>query len=119
MVATTNDTAQRSHLMAMIERCPSGALTYRIDASGPDLEPDVPSAVSVIHDGPLEVTGRIAVTRSDGVVLETRNRMTLCRCGASASKPLCDGSHTKVGFSDPQVPPSGSRPERTTAPGTP
>lgn len=119
MVGTTNDTQQRSHMMAMIERCPSGALTYRIDPGGPDLEPDVPPAVSVIDDGPLEVTGGIAVTRSDGVMFETRNRMTLCRCGASKSKPLCDGSHAQVGFSDRRARPSESAPERTPAPHAP
>lgn len=100
MVPGTEDTQLRSHMMAMIERCPSGALTYRLAAGGPDLEPDLPAAVSAIDDGPLVVTGRIKVTRSDGVAFETRNRTSLCRCGASKSKPLCDGSHAEVGFSD-------------------
>ncbi|MDH4280379.1 MAG: CDGSH iron-sulfur domain-containing protein, partial [Acidimicrobiia bacterium] len=27
-----------------------------------------------------------------------RQRVTLCRCGASSIKPLCDGSHAEVGF---------------------
>jgi CDGSH-type Zn-finger protein len=38
------------------------------------------------------------VERADGVPLETRNRVTLCRCGQSANKPLCDGTHRTVGF---------------------
>ena len=36
----------------------------------------------------------------DGSTLETRNRQTLCRCGGSAKKPLCDGSHKKLEFHD-------------------
>jgi CDGSH-type Zn-finger protein len=40
------------------------------------------------------------VTTADGTVFETRNRVTLCRCGTSANKPLCDGSHSKAGFRD-------------------
>ena len=31
---------------------------------------------------------------------EVRNRQALCRCGASANKPFCDGSHASVGFKD-------------------
>jgi CDGSH-type Zn-finger protein len=42
----------------------------------------------------------VPVAASDGTALETRNRMTLCRCGNSANKPLCDGSHVKAGFHD-------------------
>ncbi|WP_395157192.1 CDGSH iron-sulfur domain-containing protein [Ilumatobacter sp.] len=38
------------------------------------------------------------VTQSDGTTLETRNRVTLCRCGQSAAKPLCDGAHKAAGF---------------------
>ena len=68
---------------------------------------DLPKQVAVIpadNDtsaaGPLWVTGNIPIRRSDGQPLETRNRMTLCRCGASKNKPFCDGSHAKINFKD-------------------
>ncbi|RUA24206.1 MAG: hypothetical protein DSY79_01150 [Chloroflexi bacterium] len=47
------------------------------------------------------MTGGIPVQRSDGPPLETRNRVTLCRCGASSKTPLCDGTHKDIGFSAP------------------
>jgi CDGSH-type Zn-finger protein len=95
----TGDTAALMHAVAMIEHCPSGALTYQLD--GVDNEPLVPQAVAVVSDGPLWVTGRVPVTNSDGTTLEVRNRVTLCRCGVSANKPLCDGSHKAAGFTEP------------------
>lgn len=96
MSAKTDDTVVRSQVMAMIERCPSGALTYAVE--GEEVEPDLPVEVSVTQDGPLWVTGAIPVERSDGQPIEARNRITLCRCGHSANKPLCDGSHAEAGF---------------------
>jgi CDGSH-type Zn-finger protein len=96
MAARTGDSRIRAEAMAMIERCPSGALTYTVD--GETIEPDLPVEVAVIPDGPLWVSGGIEVTRSDGTPLERRNRVTLCRCGHSESKPLCDGSHKEAGF---------------------
>ncbi len=96
MAVKTNDTRIRAEAMAMIERCPSGALSYTVD--GEMIEPDLPAGVAVIPDGPLWVSGGLEVTRADGTVLETRNRVTLCRCGQSGSKPLCDGSHKEAGF---------------------
>ena len=96
MAEKTGDSRIRAEAMAMIERCPSGALTYAVD--GETVEPDLPVEVAVIPDGPLWVSGGIAVTQADGTALETRNRVTLCRCGESASKPLCDGSHKNTGF---------------------
>ncbi|MEE9414337.1 MAG: CDGSH iron-sulfur domain-containing protein, partial [Acidimicrobiales bacterium] len=75
---------------------PSGALTYAIDSEA--IEPDLPAEVSVITDGPIWVSGGISVERSNGEQLETRNRVTLCRCGQSGAKPLCDGSHHEAGF---------------------
>lgn len=96
MAGQTGDTRIRAEAMAMVERCPSGALTYAVE--GEMIEPDLPNEVAVIPDGPLWVSGGVEVAREDGTSLETRNRVTLCRCGQSGSKPLCDGSHKEAGF---------------------
>ena len=104
LVTSTNDTSTRSLVIAMVERCPSGALTYRIEADGRDIEPDLPQQVAVTTEittegpiaGPLWVTGGIPIERSDGQPFETRNRVTLCNCGHSHSKPLCDGTHRQA-----------------------
>jgi CDGSH-type Zn-finger protein len=97
-VGSTDDTAVRAQVVAMVERCPSGALTYRVDDD--EVEPLLPRAIAAVDDGPLWVTGGIPVTLADGTELETRNRVTLCRCGQSSRKPLCDGSHVEAGFRD-------------------
>lgn len=96
MAPKTDDTVVRAQVMAMIERCPSGALFYEVEGSV--VEPSLPTEIGVVPDGPLWVTGGIEVERSDGQPVEVRNRVTLCRCGASANKPLCDGSHKEAGF---------------------
>jgi hypothetical protein len=80
----------------MIEHCPSGALAYEID--GELVEPDLPVQISPIANGPLFVSGGVPIERADGELIETRNRVTLCRCGASSNKPLCDGTHAEIGF---------------------
>jgi CDGSH-type Zn-finger protein len=41
------------------------------------------------------------VHRVDGQPFETRNHVTLCRCGGSKNKPLCDGTHKEIGFRTP------------------
>ena len=48
--------------------------------------------------GALWVTGGVPITRADGQPFETRNRVTLCRCGQSSNKPLCDGTHRVIEF---------------------
>lgn len=96
----TDDSIVRAQAMAMIERCPSGALSFRLTPDGADVEPELAPAIGVVDDGPLAVTGGVPVQRADGQPLESRNRMTLSRCGESSIKPLCDGSHAKAGFED-------------------
>ena len=108
LVAATGDTRVRSLVMAMVERCPSGSLTYGIEEDGPEIEPDLPQQVAVTTEitsdgpiaGPLWVTGGIPVLRSDGQPFEIRNRVTLCNCGHSGSKPLCDGTHRHLAERD-------------------
>ena len=89
-----------ARIIDKIDNCPSGALAYALEEDGEIIEPDLPMEIVVIPDGPLWVSGGIPVERGDGQPLETRNRVTLCRCGASAIKPLCDGSHKEIGFTD-------------------
>ena len=74
--------------------------------SGKALEPHLEPSIGLVQDtareisGPLWVRGGIPVVGVDGVTYEVRNRVTLCRCGASSNKPFCDGSHASIGFSD-------------------
>jgi CDGSH-type Zn-finger protein len=96
----TEDTVARAQLMAMVERCPSGALTFRLSEEEGDVEPQLRVGVGVVDDGPLFVTGGVPIQRADGRAMEARNRVTLCRCGGSGNKPLCDGSNKKNGFAD-------------------
>ncbi len=101
MATHTNDTQVRALAMAMVEHCPSGALTYTLQEGESDIEADLPQQIAVITEvtsdgaiqGPLWVTGGIPILRSDGQQFEIRNRVTLCNCGHSQMKPLCDGSH--------------------------
>jgi len=101
MVPHTDDTQVRAEVMAMIERCPSGSYAYSVEEGEGDIEPDLPEQVAVTTEitsdgpiaGPLWVTGNIPIERSDGQPFETRNRVTLCCCGLSKNKPLCDGEH--------------------------
>ena len=98
MSGKTDDSIVRGQVMAMIEKCPSGALTFTVDDEV--IEQVLPAEIGVIEDGPLWVSGGVPIERSDGEPFETRNRVTLCRCGQSANKPLCDGSHKEAGFTD-------------------
>ena len=100
MIKETKDAQVRAEVIAMVEKCPSGALSFAFETGGESVEPDLPKEIIVVPNGPIWITGGIPVERSDWQPLETRNRVTLCRCGASARKPLCDGSHKKIGFSD-------------------
>ena len=95
-----DDTEERTLLMAMIEHCPSGALTFRVEQDSSDIEPELRQGIGVTANGPYFVTGGITIWRSDGEVLETRNRVTLCRCGKSSKMPLCDATHRETGFAD-------------------
>ncbi len=96
MLPSTDDPEVLGQVIRMVEKCPSGRLSNVVDGS--IVEPALPAEVNVVPDGPLWVTGGITVTNAAGERLETRNRVTLCRCGASGNKPLCDGTHQDIGF---------------------
>ena len=49
-------------------------------------------------NGPYLVTNVTRVTNWLGEPVPSRPQLALCRCGVSATKPLCDGSHARIGF---------------------
>ena len=57
--------------------------------------------VSIRDNGPLLVSGPIEVLDGEGKtvpIAADKPAVALCRCGASARKPFCDGAHEGTGF---------------------
>lgn len=86
--------------------CPSGRLVVKNKKTGKPIEPKLKPSIGIIEDpqmkvsGPIWLKGGIELESSEGTKYETRNRMTLCRCGQSSNKPFCDGSHIAIKFND-------------------
>ncbi len=55
-------------------------------------------AVTPTPNGPLRVAGNLEVLSGTGRTIAKSTELYMCRCGASANKPFCDGSHARVGF---------------------
>ena len=91
--------AAREAFVSQVGQCPSGRLRALNISTGQAEEPQLSPSIAVVADpaqgvaGPLWVMGGIEIVGADGVAYERRNRVTLCRCGASKNKPFCDGSH--------------------------
>jgi len=57
------------------------------------------AVITPYPDGPLILRGQFVITAQDGQPVPAgRRTVALCRCGQSASKPFCDGSHARTGF---------------------
>ena len=59
---------------------------------------DGPLIVTPSENGPMHVEGNLEILAGSGRRLACTTDTWLCRCGASANKPYCDGSHNKIGF---------------------
>jgi CDGSH-type Zn-finger protein len=70
--------------------------------------PDDGATITPYRDGPLIVRGNFRLVDQDGGEIDPgRATIALCRCGKSAIKPFCDGSHKRSGFSAPSAPSRG------------
>ena len=105
-VERTDEPAVRNLFVRQVNNCPSGRLVAWDRSSGKPIEHTLPKSIGVVEDpaegvsGPLWLRGGIPVTAADGFHYEVRNRVTLCRCGASKKKPFCDGTHAAIKFRD-------------------
>ena len=66
--------------------------------------PEKPT-ITPTDNGPYRLVGVDSISRSsDGTAVEVTGAAMLCRCGGSANKPFCDGTHLQNGFSDAKDP---------------
>lgn len=64
------------------------------------MTPDPEVVIKVRDDGPYKVTGPVVLIDAEGNRFEIEEGpIVLCRCGQSATKPFCDASHKRTGFS--------------------
>ena len=102
----TDDPETKKLVVREANHCPSGRLVLHDKKTGEEVENKLKPAIGVVEDpalscsGPLWVQGGILIESSDGTPYEVRNRITLCRCGASSNKPFCNGSHASIRFRD-------------------
>ena len=91
--------AATSEIIERVNNCPSGALSfYYNNEENKAIETQAESIVEVSPNGPLLVYGNIIVKHANGDEVKKNKVTAFCRCGASANKPYCDGTHTKNGF---------------------
>ncbi|NLU93546.1 (4Fe-4S)-binding protein [Chitinophaga sp. Ak27] len=97
--------ASTEKIVSQVKQCPSGALTFYMNAdvaaeggTAPDITAE--SIVEPMPNGPLLVYGNIVVKDASGKETHKNKVTAFCRCGGSSNKPYCDGTHTKISFSD-------------------
>jgi uncharacterized Fe-S cluster protein YjdI len=91
------DEASADEIELTVSQRPSGALrTRRI--KGASVLPPQRLEIRASVGGPLLVRGGVRVTDAEGNLLYEGERAALCRCGGSANKPFCDGTHKTNGF---------------------
>jgi CDGSH-type Zn-finger protein len=106
LVEHTDIEATREIVAHEASHCPSGRLVIEAVSDGAPIEPPFEPSVVLAEDpakacsGPIWVRGGVRIESQDGTAYETRNRVTLCRCGKSSNKPFCDGTHVDVAFND-------------------
>ncbi len=94
------DLVSKAEVREIIERCPTGALTYTDKAGVPE-SPAPTNSLKIANDGPLYLTGDLLIEGAGEDMPGVQFRAALCRCGASKNKPFCDNSHIEANFRDP------------------
>ena len=106
LIEQTDNPEARELVIREANHCPGGRLTVRDKGSGKEIEHALPPSIGIVEDpalgvsGPLWVRGGVLIQSQDGRPYEVRNRVALCRCGASDNKPFCNGSHASIKFRD-------------------
>ena len=106
LIEQTDNPAARELAIREANHCPAGRLVLHDKKTGKEIEHKLPPSIGVVEDpvlgcsGPLWVRGGVRIESENGIPYEVRNRVTLCRCGASNNMPFCNGSHASIKFRD-------------------
>jgi CDGSH-type Zn-finger protein/uncharacterized Fe-S cluster protein YjdI len=87
------DATNAETVIAVVEKCPSGALRYKPEGDTVPEQPPTVNTVRVWENGPLAFHAELDVAGDTSSF-----RATLCRCGLSKNKPYCDHSHVEGKF---------------------
>lgn len=74
--------------------------------------------ITCAPNGPLLVRGVTLLSNSRGEPIEAKPNMALCRCGGSANKPFCDGTHKQNGYTSARLRPEPATDACDEYPGT-
>jgi len=93
------DQASAAEVIAVVQQCPSGALTYSVDGHLVTGEEGA-AAVRIVKNGPYEIAGPIELDTATWSAHASHSKFALCRCGRSRNAPFCDYSHGEQGWTD-------------------
>lgn len=98
------DGASVEKIIEQVKKCPSGALSYYLISEKTEenstTESENQTTIEVSKNGPYLIKNECLIIHADGKKELKTGTIALCRCGASASKPYCDGSHRKIEFTE-------------------
>lgn len=94
------DLTSVDYVKEVVERCPSGALTYQAKGGHSSECGATENTVTVSCNGPYFVKGNLNIDNIPADMPGVTFRAALCRCGQSRNKPFCDNSHETDGFKD-------------------
>jgi CDGSH-type Zn-finger protein len=106
LIEQTDDPEARALVIREAMHCPAGRLVLYDKKTRKEIEDPLEPSIGIVEDpaigcsGPLWVQGGIPIESSEGKRYEIRNRVTICRCGASDNMPFCNGSHASMKFND-------------------
>lgn len=100
--------ASTEEIIAQIEKCPSGALSYKynevITMEEKTENHEELVEINVEPMRPIRIKGDFVIKDREGnVILEGKKAASLCSCGHSNNKPFCDGTHKTLPGYEPPV----------------
>ena len=96
----TPEASATPKIIEQIKKCPSGALSYYMNAEEGkgEVTVEAETIVETTPNGPLMVYGNVSIKDASGKITKKNKVTAFCRCGGSGNKPFCDGTHKKNGF---------------------